>query len=105
WDKKLYALDAITGKRKWIYRTGNRILCSPKVANGFVYFGSEDGNWYAIDENGNVKWSFKREMSSGDDEFGYSCIGVASGIVYFVSSDEKLYALDVETGKPIMDIL
>jgi outer membrane protein assembly factor BamB len=51
-DDKLYALDAVTGSRKWSYTTGSAIYIyfssSPAVANGVVYVGSDDGNVYAF---------------------------------------------------------
>lgn len=34
---KLYALDAVTGTRKWSYTTGSCVTSSPAVANGIVY--------------------------------------------------------------------
>jgi outer membrane protein assembly factor BamB len=47
-DKKLYALDAVTGTHKWSYTTGRGINSSPAVANGVVYVGSDDHNVYAF---------------------------------------------------------
>ena len=38
---------------KWKFATGNRIVSSPVIENRRIYFGSDDGNVYAIDaENG-----------------------------------------------------
>ena len=33
-DKNLYAIDAVTGKEKWRFATGDHIYSSPSVANG-----------------------------------------------------------------------
>jgi hypothetical protein len=33
---------------KWKFKTGSRVTSSPAVYNGRVYFGSTDGNVYAI---------------------------------------------------------
>jgi len=45
----LYAVDAKTGKVKWLYKTGGKILSSPSVSGGIVYFGSYDNHLYAVD--------------------------------------------------------
>jgi outer membrane protein assembly factor BamB len=47
-DSHLYAVDAKTGREKWKFKTGGKVLSSPAVANGVVYVGSEDGYLYAI---------------------------------------------------------
>jgi len=38
----VYALNASTGAKLWSYTTGDVVNSSPAVANGVVYFGSED---------------------------------------------------------------
>src|SRR3954463_5886958 len=83
-DGGLYCVDANTGARKWRYATGfekrfeakslhgtapseqtvpdphDVFLSSPAVANGYVYFGSSDGNVYALDEKlGVLQWKFE----------------------------------------------
>jgi len=45
----VYALNAQTGAKLWIYATGGYVYhSSPTVVNGVVYIGSEDKNVYAI---------------------------------------------------------
>jgi glucose dehydrogenase len=41
-DNKLYALNAITGKLKWSYKTDGVIHTSPVLYNGKLYIGSWD---------------------------------------------------------------
>src|SRR4029077_10018926 len=42
---------------KWKFATGNRIVSSPVIDNKKIYFGSDDGNVYAIDaESGREIW-------------------------------------------------
>jgi outer membrane protein assembly factor BamB len=50
-DKNLYAIDAVTGKEKWHFATGDWVDSSPAVADGIVYVGSNDKNLYAIGAN------------------------------------------------------
>jgi eukaryotic-like serine/threonine-protein kinase len=78
---------------KWKFATGNRIVSSPVIANKKIYFGSDDGNVYAIDaENGREIWkrSTRGPVSSTP--------AVAAGIVYLTSYDGNFYALNADTG-------
>ncbi|MEI6842439.1 MAG: PQQ-binding-like beta-propeller repeat protein, partial [Methanomicrobiales archaeon] len=47
-DNSLYAIDVVSGKEKWRFKTGGSVSSSPAVSNGVVYVGSADGNLYAI---------------------------------------------------------
>jgi eukaryotic-like serine/threonine-protein kinase len=78
---------------KWKFATGDRIVSSPVIDNKRIYFGSDDGNVYAVDsETGRQIWkcATKGPVSSSP--------AVAGGIVYATSYDGKLYALNFETG-------
>jgi outer membrane protein assembly factor BamB len=49
----LYAVSASTGVQMWQDHTGSAIESSPAVsANGFIYVGSDDGNFYIFDSTG-----------------------------------------------------
>jgi len=118
YDGNLYALDASTGKEKWHFATGGEhrftathmhgvlpaaesmpdpfdvYLSSPMIFESAVYFGSSDGNVYAVDANtGNLKWKFK----TGD--VVHATPAIANGTVYVGSWDSNFYALDAATGK------
>ena len=78
----------------WKFETGGDVNSSPSVVGGVVYFGSGDGNLYALDsKTGKEKWRFE----TGDVVF--SSPSVVGGVVYFGSVDNNLYALDSKTGK------
>ena len=49
WDRKVYALDAATGRPGWAYATGSFVISGPAVAGGTVYVGSYDHKVYALD--------------------------------------------------------
>lgn len=76
-----------TNVTKWIYHTGKGIYSSPAIdSKGVIYFGSADGNLYALNSKGVKLWNFTTsgEVSTTpaiDDE----------GVLYFGSSD--FYAL------------
>jgi outer membrane protein assembly factor BamB len=118
YDGKFYALNAQTGALKWKFATeGERrfeakglhgllprnqtiadsydvFLSSPVVANGAVYFGSGDGNLYALDAaTGDLRWKFK----TGD--VVHASPALADGVLFFGSWDSYFYAVDAATGK------
>ncbi len=118
YDSNFYAVDAATGQLKWKFQTGGEkryagkhlhhlepaaetmpdpwdfYLSSPAVWNGVVYFGSGDGNVYALDANsGALKWKFQ----TGD--VVHSSPAIAEGTLYIGSWDSYLYALDATSGK------
>jgi outer membrane protein assembly factor BamB len=120
YDGNLYAVDAATGQLKWKFATeGERryagthlhgsqpareimpdpfdcYLSSPVVWNGAVYFGSGDGNIYALDAAaGTLRWKFK----TGD--VVHASPAIADGKLYIGSWDSYFYALDAASGKEV----
>jgi outer membrane protein assembly factor BamB len=118
YDGKFYALDLNTGLAKWKFTTeGERrfeakglnglqpknqtmadpfdvYLSSPVVVQNTVYFGSGDGNLYAIDAgSGEAKWKFK----TGD--VVHASPAYSEGLIYFGSWDSYFYAIDAVSGK------
>ena len=118
YDGKFYALNAQTGAIKWKFATeGERrfeakgihglqpknqtiadqydiFLSSPVVVQGAVYFGSGDGNLYALDAaTGELKWKFK----TGD--VIHASPAYADGVLFVGSWDSYFYAVDAATGK------
>lgn len=78
---------------KWKFPTGNRIVGSPVIQDKVIYFGSDDGNVYAVEaESGRQLW---KTATRGP----VPCTpAVVNGIVYIGSYDGKFYALDAKTG-------
>ena len=71
-----------------------RIDSSPAVVNGVVYFGSGDGNVYALNASTGAKlWSLYHRRRSV-----ISSPAVANGVVYIGSDDDNVYALNASTG-------
>ena len=117
YDGNFYAIDAAAGTLRWKFATeGERQftakhlhgmqpaaqwmpdpwdcwLSSPAIWRGTVYFGSGDGNVYALDaQTGSMKWKFK----TGD--VVHASPAIADGMVFIGSWDSYFYALDAETG-------
>jgi outer membrane protein assembly factor BamB len=79
---------------KWKFHTGGMVIGSPAVTEGRVYFGSTDGNLYAVDaESGAQGWKFATKSRIP------SSPAVSGGIVYFGAYDGNFYAVDASSGK------
>ena len=113
----LAAIDAATGKPKWVFATEferkfeaknlhgypsaaqtipdawDIWISSPAVANGKVYFGSSDGNVYAVTADTGVElWKVQTK------DVVHASPAVFNNIVYIGSWDSYLYAFNAETG-------
>lgn len=117
YDGILYALDATRGTLKWKFATGGErrfagrnlhgtlpkgetmpdpfdfFLSSPAVWKGSVFFGSGDGNVYALDATtGALIWRF----ATGD--VVHASPAISDGTIFIGSWDSWFYALDAATG-------
>jgi len=73
-----------------------RSLNPPVVIGDTIYFGSDDGNFYALDvESGYMRWVFKSGAEINSVPYA------DKEQVYFGSKDGKLYALSRETGQEV----
>jgi outer membrane protein assembly factor BamB len=120
YDGNFYAVNTATGKLQWKFGIpGERrfaathlhgslpagetmpdpfdvYLSSPVLWNSAVYFGSGDGNIYALDAaTGNLKWKFQT------GNVVHASPAIAGGKLYIGSWDSYFYALDAATGKDL----
>jgi outer membrane protein assembly factor BamB len=49
-DKHLHAVDRLTGKVRWKFKTAGRVASAPLVFDDAVVFGSSDGRLHAVDK-------------------------------------------------------
>jgi outer membrane protein assembly factor BamB len=117
-DGNFYALDATSGALRWKFATeGERrfaarhlhgaepaaetmpdpfdlFLSSPVIGGNTVYFGSGDGNVYALDAGtGVLRWKFHT------GNVVHASPALAAGTLYVGSWDSYFYALDAASGK------
>lgn len=86
-ENSLYAVDALTGQEKWVYRTTKPCL-PPVVANGVIYVACMDNTLMAIDaESGQEKWKYKTPHPP------YSHPVVGNGVIYYLDEEGVMYAL------------
>jgi outer membrane protein assembly factor BamB len=56
----------VTGGKKWEFSTGWFVSSSPVIANGLLYVGCWDKNFYALDAaTKTVKWKFSDVQVDG----------------------------------------
>jgi polyvinyl alcohol dehydrogenase (cytochrome) len=83
-------------KPRWIFETtpqGGDVSSQPIVVNGVVYFGSWDGQEYAVDvKTGKQLWAYDCGQSTR------SAAAYADGTLYFGDIAGFLHALDARTG-------
>ena len=81
------------GTLLWEYSTGDEVRSCPAMVDGVVYFGSNDGNLYALNAGtGDRIWNFTAGLGI------QSSPAVADGIVYAGSWDHNVYAVDADDG-------
>ncbi len=96
----LYAFDPTTRLEQWHVSAQDLILAAPVYADGVVYFGTSDGQVYAVEaETGAEKpgWPFRAR------EAIWASPLVAGGRVYVPSMDHSLYCLEAATGQVVWE--
>ncbi len=80
-----------TADTLWTYTAGANIKwSSPVIAeDGTIYFGCQDGYFYAVNPDGTLKWTF---MTTGEIQSS-PAIG-ADGTIYIGSDDANIYAIE-----------
>ena len=93
YDGEFFALDALSGVKKWQIQLPKGTSATPTIANGIVYISCWDKKLYALDAaTGAKKWEFLHGKSND-----FAAPMVVNGIIY-IAGDTKLYALDATTG-------
>ena len=81
---------------KWTFTTGARVVSSPVWRDGTLYFGSDDGNVYAVDAaTGRQRW-----MAHTDGPVA-STPALDGERLFALSFDGRLHALDARNGETL----
>ncbi|HWX66544.1 MAG TPA: outer membrane protein assembly factor BamB [Rhodanobacter sp.] len=112
-DGRVYALDAKTGERRWVYDQGSVPLLSLRdngpllVANGVLFFGSDDGKLVALRlDNGAKLWEQKLGSGEGRTEIDRlndvdGAIVLDGSTLYGAAYHGNLAAVDGPSGRPL----
>jgi outer membrane protein assembly factor BamB len=118
-DDSVYCLNAKTGKPQWAFTTDGPVRIAPTVADGQVYFGSDDGRAYCLDaKSGEPTWKFSPSADASEDQTAvltngrpiplWPCrtgVAVEDGRAYFATgmlpwNPHFFCSVDAKTGKP-----
>ena len=110
---RVYSLDAASGERRWVYDQGNVPLLSVRgnggllIANGVVFFGSDDGLLVALRLDNGVKL-WEQRLASGEGRTEIDRLDDADGMIvldgstlYGAAYHGKLVAIDGPSGRPL----
>ncbi|MGM0387547.1 MAG: PQQ-binding-like beta-propeller repeat protein [Natrinema limicola] len=87
-----YALDAETGRRRWVFETPTATDATPAVTRDRLYVGADDGTIVALDPaTGEVEWEAELPADLESD------LALSDGRLYAGHAD-GLTALEPETG-------
>ncbi|MCY2995535.1 MAG: PQQ-binding-like beta-propeller repeat protein [Planctomycetota bacterium] len=112
------ALDTETGVERWRFITEGPVRFAPVAWHGKVYFVSDDGYLYCLNEDGSVRWKFRglpegrkvrKVLGHGRLVSLWPARGgpvLADGVVYFAAGlwpteGVFVHALDAESGKAV----
>jgi outer membrane protein assembly factor BamB/tRNA A-37 threonylcarbamoyl transferase component Bud32 len=92
---EFYCID-FRGKIKWRVRAKRAITSSPAAADDIMYYGSVDGNIYAIDaKTGWSIWRFRMDRGT------ISSPQVVNNQIFIGSADGNIYCIDTRSSKEV----
>jgi len=94
WNGNLYALDAASGERRWLYDAGETLRAAPVLDDDRIYLAGNSGTLTALSLDGTVLWQARL------DEALLSTPAVTSDGVVVVSRRGEVASFD-RSGKPL----
>jgi len=112
------ALDTETGAERWRFIAGGPVRFAPVAWEGKVYFVSDDGCLYCLNDDGSLRWKFRGLPEGRRDRWVlgngrlvslFPARGgpvLADGVVYFAAGlwpteGVFIHALDADSGKAV----
>jgi outer membrane protein assembly factor BamB len=93
YDHNFYSIQPGGVQTNWSFEEAeDRYISEALLLGDTIFAGSADGNLYALDLNGNLRWSFETEHAIWGSP-------VSNGeVIYVASMDHYIYALDPQSG-------
>lgn len=95
YDHNLYSIDPNDGSQNWVFsESTDRLIASPLVTEEGIFQVSADGNLYALDFNGKLKWPFE----TGGPVWARPARNEDCSCLFLASMDHHVYAVDAISG-------
>jgi outer membrane protein assembly factor BamB len=92
----IMAFKRSSGSLVWKFHVHGGVEGGAQLVDGVLYFGANDGFFYAIDvDTGHQRWTFPIHFEGLGEPF------VDKGIVYFIAGNNVAYALEAQSGKQL----
>ena len=95
YDNNLYSINPQTGGQNWKFEGAQkRYIGSPLVVEQGIFAPNADKNLYALDLNGNLKWTFTTQ----GELWAQPVTNGECDCIFLPSMDHHIYALNPEAG-------
>ena len=99
----LYAFDIATGNEKWRYvpsaNIGSYNMLTVNPVTGDIYYGTQTaGQFYAVTQEGKLKWTF---AEAGSMQSAAPAVNAAGTAVYICDKSGNTFAIDAASGQKI----
>lgn len=94
YSNTLYGLNLSNGQQAWVFNgaTG-QYVAQPLVTDQGIFAPAADGNLYALDLAGNLKWKFETKRPL------WATPVLNGDVIYLSALDHHVYALDSKSGR------
>jgi len=99
--KKVYAVNAQTGKQVWVQDVNGAVLGSPVLGEDKLYVGTYSGSVYALDTANGFAQTITTTSTTGKDRWIWSGPALDGTNIYYGDGNGSLYAQPLSgTGQP-----
>jgi len=99
--KKVYAVNAQTGKQIWVQDVNGAVLGSPVLGEDKLYVGTYSGSVYALDTANGFAQTITTTSTTGKDRWIWSGPALDGTNIYYGDGNGSLYAQPLSgTGQP-----